>query len=82
MTCAQLQTKTRTPISRKICCVKSGSQIPNAVEQLSSVFAKYKLRQGAQIHQTYDPRSPRISWENCRAVPSQQPPHVLCGAGT
>ena len=45
MTCAQLQTKTRTPISRKICCVKSGSQILNAVEQLSSLFSKDKLKQ-------------------------------------
>ena len=82
MTCAQLRTKTRTPISREICCVKSGSQILNAVEQLSSPFSKHKLKQWAHIHQTHDPRSPRISWENCRAIPSQQLPHVLCGAGS
>ena len=82
MTCAQLRTKTPTPISREICCVKSGSQILNAVEQLSSPFSKHKLKQGAHIHQTHDPRSPRISWENCRAIPSQQLPHVLCGAGS
>ena len=48
MTCAQLRTKTPTPICRKICCVKSGSQILNAVEQLSSPFSKDKLKQGAQ----------------------------------
>ena len=82
MSWAQLRTKTRTPISRKICCLKSGSQILNAVEQLSSLFSKDKLKQGAHVHQTHDPRSPRISWENCHAVPSQQLPHVLCGAGT
>ena len=29
-----------------------------------------------------DPPSQRMLWENCRAVPSQQLPHVLCGAGT
>ena len=28
-----------------------------------------------------DPPSQRIPWENCRAAPSQQFPHVLCGAG-
>ena len=82
MSWAQLRTKTRTPISRKICCLKSGSQILNAVEQFSSLFSKDKLKQGAHVHQTHDPRSPRISWKNCRAVPSQQLLHVLCGAGT
>ena len=79
MTCAQLRTKTRTSISRNICCVKSGFQILYAVEQFSSLFSKDILKQGAHIHQTYDPPSPRVSWENCRAVPSQQLPHVLCG---
>ena len=82
MTCAQLRTKTRTSISRKICRVKLGFQILYAVEQFSSLFSKDKLKQGAHIHQIHDPRSPRISWENCRAVPSQQLSHVLCGAGT
>ena len=77
MTCVQLRTKTR-----EICRVKSGFQILNAEEQLSSLFSKDKLKQGAHIHQTHDPRSPHISWENCRAVPSQQLSHVLCGAGT
>ena len=32
------------------------------------------------MHQTHEPPSPRMSWENCRAVPSQQLPHMLCGA--
>ena len=72
MTCAQLRTKTWTSISWKICCVKSGFQILYAVEQFSSLFSKDKLKQGAHIHQTHDPPSPRMSWENCRAVPSQQ----------
>ena len=80
MTCVQLRTKTRTSISRKICCAKSGFQVLYAVEQFSSLFSKDKLKQGAHIHQTHDPPSPRR--ENCRAVPSQQLPHVLCGAGT
>ena len=65
----------------KICYVKSGFQILYAVEQFSSLFSKDKLKQGAHIHQTHDPPSPRMSWENCRAVPSQQLPHVLSGAG-
>ena len=83
MTCAQLRTKTRTSISRRnIFCVKSGFPILYAVEQLSSIFSKDKLKQGAHIHQTDDPPSPRMSWENCRAVPSQQLSHMLCGAGT
>ena len=81
MTCAQLRTKTPTSISRKICCVKSVFQILYAVEQFSSLFSKDKLKQGAHIHQNYDPPSPRMSWENYRAVLSQQLPHVLCGAG-
>ena len=28
-----------------------------------------------------DPPSERMPWENCRAVPSHQLPHVLCEAG-
>ena len=75
--CATL-TKTRTSISRKLCRVKSGFQILNAVEQFSSIFSKDKLKQGAHLHQTHDPPSPRMSWENCGAVPSQQLLHVLC----
>ena len=51
MTCAQLRTKTRTSISRKICRVKLGFQILYAVEQFSSLFSKDKLKQGAHIHQ-------------------------------
>ena len=42
MTCAQLRTKTRTSISRKICCVRLGFQILYAVEQFSSLFSKDK----------------------------------------
>ena len=42
-------------------------------------LAHHKLKQGPHIHQTYDPPSPPTSWENCRAVPSQQLSHVLCG---
>ena len=42
MTCAQLRTKTRTSISRKICCVRLGFQILYAVEQFSSLFLKDK----------------------------------------
>ena len=49
-------TKTLTSISRKICCVKSGFQILYAVEQFNSL----KLKQGAHIHQTLDPLSPRM----------------------
>ena len=82
MTFAQLWTNTRTSISWKICCVKSEFQILYAVEQFSSLFSKDKLKQGAHIHQTHDLPYPRMSWENCRAVPCQQLPHVLCGAGT
>ena len=81
MICLQLWTKTRTSISRKICYVKSGFQI-YAIEQFSSLFSKDKLKQGAHIHQTDDPPSPHMSWDNRHAVPSQQPPHVLCRAGT
>ena len=81
MTCPQLRTKTRTSISRKICCAMLGFQILYAVEQFSSLFSKDKLKQRAHIHQTHDPPSPRMSWESCREVPSQQLPHVLCGTG-
>ena len=65
-----------------ICCVKSGFQILYAVEQFNSLFSKTKLKQGAHIHQTHDPPSRRMSWENSRAVSSQQLPYVLCGAGS
>ena len=82
MTYAQLRTKTRTLISRKIFFVKSGFQILYAVEQFSLLFSKDKLKQGAHIHQNHDLPSADTSWENCRALPSQQLPHVLCGAGT
>ena len=57
MTYKQLRTKTRTSISRTICCVKSAFQILYAVEQFSSLFSKDKLEQGAHIHQTHDPPS-------------------------
>ena len=69
--------QTRTSISRKIYCVKSGFQIFYAVEQFSLLFSKDKLKQWAHIHQTHDPPSPRMSWENRGAVPSQQLPHHL-----
>ena len=52
-----------------------------SAEQFSSLFSKDKLKQGAHIHQTHDPPSPRMSLERCRVVPSQQLPHVLCGTG-
>ena len=82
MAYAQLRRKTRTSISQKFCYVKSGFQILYAVEEFSLLFSKDKLKQAAHIHQTHDPPSPRMSWENCRKAPSQQFPHVLCGAGT
>ena len=53
-----------------------------AVEQFNSLFSKDKLKQGTHIHQTHDPSSPCMSWENCCNALSQQFPHVLCGAGT
>ena len=74
MTCAQLRSKTRTSISRKICCVKFGLQIFYAIEQFSTLFSKDKLKRGSHIQQTHDTPSPRMSWANCRAVPSQQLP--------
>ena len=42
MICAQLRTKTRTSISRKICSyVKLVFQILYAVEEFSSLFSRY-----------------------------------------
>ena len=43
ITCAQLRTKTRTSISRKICLVRSRFQILYAAEQFSLLFSKGKL---------------------------------------
>ena len=60
--CVQLRTKTRTLISRKICCVKSVFQILYAVELLSSLFSKDKLKQGTHVHQTHDPPSLHMLW--------------------
>ena len=57
-----------------------GNKIYDAPMKPSELFSKDKLKQGAHIHQTHDLPSPRR--EYCRAVPSQQLPHVLCGAGT
>ena len=82
MTCAQLRTKTGTSISPKVCYVKSGFQILFAAEQFSSAFSKDKLKARGTHTPAHDPPSPRKSWENCRAVPSQQLPRVLRGAGT
>ena len=36
---------------------------------------------GGLLHLGLLPSSSHMPWENCRAVPSQQLPHVLCGAG-
>ena len=82
MTGPQLRRKTRTSISRKIGCLKSGFQIFYEVEQFSSLFSKDNLKQGAHLYQTHDPPSPHMSWESCRSVPSQQLPHMLCETGT
>ena len=77
MTYKQLRTKTRTSISRTICCVKSAFQILYAVEQLSSLFSKDKLEQGAHIHQTHDP-----SFHACRGRIAMRFPansaHMCC----
>ena len=45
------------------------------VGQFSSLFSKDKLK----ARGTHAP-TPSISWENCRAVSSQQLAHALCGA--
>ena len=59
MTCAQPRTKTRTSISRNICCLTSGFQILYAVEQLSSICLKDKLKKkSSHTYQTHDPPSP------------------------
>ena len=63
--------------SSKNLLAKSGFQILYAVEQFSSLFSKDKLKQGAHIHQTHDLPSPRMSWENCRAVPANSS-HMCC----
>ena len=80
--CATLDI-TRTSISQKICHVKSGLQILYAVEWFSSesLLSKDKLKARGIQTPTHDRPSPRMSWENCLAVPSQQLPHMLCGAG-
>ena len=77
MTCPQLRTKTRTSISRKFCCIKSGFQILYIVEQFSSLFSKDKLKQGAHIHQTYDPPSPRIRGRAAVRLPANSS-HMCC----
>ena len=82
MTGPQLRTKTRTSQCRNIGCLKSGFQIFYSVEQFSSLFLKDKLKHRAHLYQTHDPPSPRMSWESCRSVPSQQLPHMLGETGT
>ena len=42
MTCAQLGTKRRTSVLRKMCYVKSGFQILYAVEQFSLFFLHFQ----------------------------------------
>ena len=49
--------------------------------KFSSVFRFPDANTCTQIKVTPDPPSLRMSWEKCRAVPSQQLPQVLCGAG-
>ena len=82
MTCAQPRTKTRTSISRNICCLTSGFQILYAVEQFSSICLKDKLKKKELTYTKPMIRLPRaMSWANCLAAPTQQLPHVLCGDG-
>ena len=74
MTCAQLRKKTRTSISRKICCVKSGFQILYAVEQFSLLFSKARGK-GHTSTKTMI-RVPRA----CRAMRfSANSSHMCCG---
>ena len=77
MTCPQLRTKTRTSISKKNGLREVGISNPCAVEQFSSLFSKDKLKQGAHIHQTYDPPSPRIRGRAAVRLPANSP-HMCC----
>ena len=70
--CATSNKNTNFNISKNLLC-KVEISILFAVEQFSSVFSKDKLMIRLPL---------RMSWENCRAVPSQQLPRVLRGAGT
>ena len=67
--------------SEKICYVKLGFQILYAEEQFSSLFSKDKLKARDTPIPTHNLPPLRLLWENWHAVPSQQLPHVLCGAG-
>ena len=80
--CATSDKNTNFYISKNLLCKVGISNSLRSRTVYSSLFSKDKLKHGAHIHQTHDPPSPRLSWENCSAVPSQQLPRVLCGAGT
>ena len=47
------------------------------MEQFSSLFSKDKLKQGAHIHQTYDPPSSRMSWRSAVLFPADSS-HICC----
>ena len=70
MTCVQLRAKTRTLLSRKICCVKSGLQILHAVEQFSS---QDKFKRQIKERGTHTPNP----WS---AFPAQVVGELLCGS--
>ena len=76
MTCAQPRTKTQTSnLENFLCKVEISNSLCS--EQFRSLFSKDKLKQGAHIHQTHDPSSPRISWENCLRFPADSF-HTCC----
>ena len=79
--CATSEKNTNFNISKNLLC-KDGISNSLCSRAVYSPFPKDKLKARGTHTPTHDPPSPRTSWENCRAVPSQQLPHVLCGAGT
>ena len=75
--CATSDKNTNFYISKNLLCKVGISNSLRSRTVYSSLFSKDKLKHGAHIHQTHDPPSALMSWENCCAVPSHQHPHVL-----
>ena len=78
--CPTSEKNTNFNISKNLLCEVGILNSLCSIEQFSSLFSKDKFKARGTHTPAHDPPSPRMSWENYRAVPSQQFPSVFCGA--
>ena len=69
--CATSDKNTNFNISKNLLCKVGILNSVRTIEQFSSLFSKDKIKARGTHKPAHDPPSPRMSWENYRAVPSQ-----------